>query len=125
MSSCVRGPCIPHRSLLPTAFQSRYRHPPLCNCRGATVPHGELCFINPFLHRRGSLLSTPCSPHGSVIAAWALISKTTKTSRGLGLNHMRARLKLVKGSFSVTSQPKRGATIHARVPLSLGSDFMG
>src|SRR6266576_4790547 len=50
--------------------------------------------------------------------------ETTKTSRGFGLNHMRARLKLVKGSFSVTSQPKRGATIHAPVPLSLGSDSM-
>jgi len=50
--------------------------------------------------------------------------ETTKTSRGLGLNHMRERLKLVKGSFSVDSQPKRGTTIHARVPLSLGSDSM-
>jgi signal transduction histidine kinase len=49
---------------------------------------------------------------------------TTKTSPGLGLNHMRERLKLVKGSFSVDSQPKGGTTIHARVPLSLGSDCM-
>jgi len=50
--------------------------------------------------------------------------ETTKTSRGLGLNHMQERLKLVKGSFSVNTQPKRGTTIHARVPLSLGSDSM-
>lgn len=48
--------------------------------------------------------------------------ETVKTSRGLGLNHMQERLKLVKGSLSIDSQPKRGTTIHARVPLSLVSD---
>jgi signal transduction histidine kinase len=47
---------------------------------------------------------------------------TTKTSRGLGLNHMRERLKLAKGSLCIDSQPTRGTTIHARVPLSLASD---
>jgi signal transduction histidine kinase len=47
-----------------------------------------------------------------------------KTSQGLGLNHMRERLKLVKGSLSIDSQPKLGTTIRARVPLSLGSDSM-
>jgi signal transduction histidine kinase len=45
-----------------------------------------------------------------------------KASRGLGLNHMQERLKLVKGSLSIDSQPKRGTTIHARVPLTLESD---
>lgn len=50
--------------------------------------------------------------------------ETTKTSRGLGLNHMQERLKLVKGSFSLNSQHKRGTTIQARVPLSLRSDSM-
>lgn len=50
--------------------------------------------------------------------------ETTKTSQGLGLNRMQERLKLVNGSFSVNSQPKRGTTIHARIPLSLGSDSM-
>ena len=44
---------------------------------------------------------------------------------GLGLNHMRERLKLVKGTLSIDSQLKRGTTIHARVPLRLGSDSMG
>jgi signal transduction histidine kinase len=44
---------------------------------------------------------------------------------GLGLNHMRERLKLVKGTLSIDSQPKRGTTVHARVPLRLGSDYMG
>ena len=48
--------------------------------------------------------------------------ETVKTSRGLGLNHMQERLKPVKGSLSIDSQPKRGTTIHARVPLSLVSD---
>jgi signal transduction histidine kinase len=51
--------------------------------------------------------------------------ETAKTSRGLGLNRMRERLKLVKGNLSIDSQPKRGTTIRARVPLSLGSDSMG
>ena len=49
---------------------------------------------------------------------------TAKTGRGLGLNRIQERLKLVKGSLSIDSQPKRGTTICARVPLSLGSDSM-
>jgi PAS domain S-box-containing protein len=51
-------------------------------------------------------------------------SEAVKESRGLGLISMEERLKLVKGTFSIESQPKRGTTIHARVPLSSGSDFM-
>lgn len=43
---------------------------------------------------------------------------------GLGLNRIQERLKLVKGTLSIDSQPKRGTTICARVPLSLGSDSM-
>ena len=43
---------------------------------------------------------------------------------GLGLNRMQERLKLVKGSLSIESQPKGGTTIHARVPLGLGSNSM-
>ena len=49
---------------------------------------------------------------------------TTKTNRGLGLNHMQERLKLVKGSRSIDSQPKRGTTLHARVRLSLVGESM-
>jgi signal transduction histidine kinase len=41
---------------------------------------------------------------------------------GLGINHMKERLKLVKGSLFIDSQPKRGTIIRARIPLSLGSD---
>jgi len=47
-----------------------------------------------------------------------------KTSRGLGLISMEERLKLVKGTLSIESQPKRGTTIHARVPLNSESDSM-
>ncbi|HWO37730.1 MAG TPA: sensor histidine kinase [Candidatus Acidoferrum sp.] len=46
---------------------------------------------------------------------------TAKTGRGLGLNRMQERLKLVKGSLSIDSQPKRGTTIHARVPFTSSS----
>jgi PAS domain S-box-containing protein len=41
-----------------------------------------------------------------------------KVGRGLGLVSMEERLKLVKGTLSIESQPKRGSTIHARLPLS-------
>jgi signal transduction histidine kinase len=50
--------------------------------------------------------------------------EAAKESRGLGLISMEERLKLVKGTLSIDSQPKHGTTIHARVPLSLGSDSM-
>ena len=43
--------------------------------------------------------------------------EAAKTSRGLGLISMEERLRLVKGTLSIDSQPKRGTTIHARVPL--------
>ncbi len=45
-----------------------------------------------------------------------------KASRGLGLISMEERLKLVKGTLSIESQPKGGTTIHARVPFDSGSD---
>ncbi len=45
-------------------------------------------------------------------------------SRGLGLISMAERLKLLDGQLSIDSQPNRGTTIHARVPLSSGSDAM-
>jgi signal transduction histidine kinase len=50
--------------------------------------------------------------------------EAAKTSQGLGLISMEERLKLLKGTLSIDSQPQRGTTIHARVPLSAGSDFM-
>ena len=48
--------------------------------------------------------------------------EAARKAGGLGLNHMQERLKLVKGSLSIDSQPKRGTTIHARVPLTLEND---
>jgi signal transduction histidine kinase len=37
-------------------------------------------------------------------------------ARGLGLTSMKERVKLLKGTLSIESQPQRGTTIHARVP---------
>ena len=48
--------------------------------------------------------------------------EVAKKSRGLGLISMEERLKLVQGALSIDSQPQRGTTIHARVPLGSGSD---
>ena len=42
--------------------------------------------------------------------------------RGLGLISMEERLQLVCGEFSAESQPGRGTTIYARVPLSATSE---
>jgi signal transduction histidine kinase len=47
--------------------------------------------------------------------------KAARKDGGLGLNRMQERLKLFKGSLFVDSQPKRGTTIHARVPLRSGT----
>jgi PAS domain S-box-containing protein len=44
-------------------------------------------------------------------------SEVTKAARGLGLISMEERLKALNGTFSIESKPKRGTTIHARVPL--------
>ena len=45
-----------------------------------------------------------------------------KKSRGLGLISMDERLKILKGRLLITSQLKRGTTVHAVVPLNPGSD---
>ncbi len=52
-------------------------------------------------------------------------SQAAKKSRGLGLISMEERLKILKGTLSIESQPKCGTTIHARVPLSSGSGSLG
>jgi signal transduction histidine kinase len=51
------------------------------------------------------------------------VQQAMKT-RGLGLISMAERVKLVDGQLSIDSQPKRGTTIHARVPLSSGRNSM-
>jgi signal transduction histidine kinase len=50
--------------------------------------------------------------------------EAAKKSRGLGLISMEERLRLVNGTLSIYSQPKRGTTIHARVPAGSASDSM-
>jgi PAS domain S-box-containing protein len=47
--------------------------------------------------------------------------EAARKGRGLGLIRIEQRLSLLKGTFSIDSQPKRGTTIHARVPLNSGS----
>jgi signal transduction histidine kinase len=44
--------------------------------------------------------------------------EAAREARGLGLNRMQERLKLVKGTLSVDSQDKRGTTIQARIPFT-------
>jgi PAS domain S-box-containing protein len=51
--------------------------------------------------------------------------EAAKGSRGLGLITMEERVKLLKGTLSIESQPKRGTTIHARVPFDSSSDSAG
>ena len=50
--------------------------------------------------------------------------EAAKTSRGLGLVSMQERVKLVKGTFSIDSQPEKGTTVHVSVPLGSGGDLM-
>jgi signal transduction histidine kinase len=47
-----------------------------------------------------------------------------KESRGLGLISMEERLKLVNGRLVIESQPNRGTTIHASVPVRAEPDSM-
>jgi signal transduction histidine kinase len=49
-------------------------------------------------------------------------SEAAKESRGLGLISMQERLKLLNGTFLIESQPQRGTTIHARLPLSSANE---
>jgi PAS domain S-box-containing protein len=48
--------------------------------------------------------------------------EAARKSGGLGLLGMEERLKLLKGTVSIESQPQRGTTIHGCVPLSSRSD---
>jgi signal transduction histidine kinase len=50
--------------------------------------------------------------------------EAAKTNQGLGLISMEERLKLVNGTLSIDSQPGRGTTIEARVPVSTASDSL-
>jgi PAS domain S-box-containing protein len=48
--------------------------------------------------------------------------EAAKTSRGLGLVSMEERVKLVNGTLTIESQPKRGTTVYAHVPFASISD---
>ena len=73
-------------------------------------------------HVEVGLWGTPDEVHLSVSdRGVGFDSEAAKRGRGLGLVSMEERLKLHKGTLSIESQPKRGTTIHARVPLSSGS----
>jgi signal transduction histidine kinase len=43
----------------------------------------------------------------------------SKVGAGIGLVSMEERVKLVDGSLFIESQPQRGTTIHARVPVKV------
>jgi signal transduction histidine kinase len=44
-----------------------------------------------------------------------------KDTQGLGLISMQERVRLVKGTISITSRPQSGTEINVRVPLSVGA----
>ncbi|MGA8490665.1 MAG: MASE1 domain-containing protein [Terriglobales bacterium] len=50
--------------------------------------------------------------------------EAARRGSGLGLISMEERLKLLNGSLAVETQPEKGTAVHARVPLSSGSDSM-
>jgi PAS domain S-box-containing protein len=72
----------------------------------------ELCYASDAIH-----LTTRDSGSGFDV------EQAMKT-HGLGLTSMAERMKLVDGQLSIDSQPNRGTTIHARVPLSPVSNSM-
>jgi signal transduction histidine kinase len=47
-----------------------------------------------------------------------------RKGRGLGLTRIEQRVRLVKGTFSIDSQPEKGTTVHVSVPLDSGGDSM-
>jgi signal transduction histidine kinase len=50
--------------------------------------------------------------------------EAAKTRQGLGLISMEERLKMVNGTLSIESQPGRGTTIEACVPVSSAIDSL-
>jgi PAS domain S-box-containing protein len=74
-------------------------------------------------HFTVELWGTPSEIHLSVSDPGSGFDiKAAKGGQGLGLISMEERLKLVKGTFSIESQPKSGTTIHAHVPLNSECD---
>jgi PAS domain S-box-containing protein len=67
---------------------------------------------------RGSLYEIQLTVHDTGVG-FDLIA--TMANPGLGLVSMQERIRLVKGTISIVSNPESGTTIQARVPLSLSS----
>lgn len=61
----------------------------------------------------GGLVHLMVRDHGKGFDADA-----ARRSRGIGLVSMEERIKLVHGELSIESQPARGTTVHARVPIA-------
>ena len=73
-------------------------------------------------HFEVQLWGTPDEIHLTVKDLGAGFDReAARQSRGLGLISMEERLKLLQGSLSIESEPKRGTTVHASVPLRSGS----
>lgn len=76
-------------------------------------------------HFEVRLWGTPDEIHLTVRDSGAgFDSATAKEGRGLGLISMEERLKLLNGKFSIESEPQRGTTIYAHLPLSSTSNSM-
>jgi signal transduction histidine kinase len=71
------------------------------------------------------LWATSDEIHLTVADAGVGFHLKTANAGGLGLNRMQERLKLLRGELSCDSQPQRGATIHARVPIHLERGSVG
>jgi PAS domain S-box-containing protein len=50
--------------------------------------------------------------------------ETAMQGRGLGLASMQERVRLVNGTIKIQSKPMGGTTVHVRVPLGSGADFV-
>jgi PAS domain S-box-containing protein len=69
------------------------------------------------------LWGTPDEIHLTVMDSGAgFDSAAARQGRGIGLVSMEERLKLLKGTLAIESQPRRGTTIHARVPFTASRD---
>jgi PAS domain S-box-containing protein len=83
------------------------------------VKHSESREFNVELYERDSVIHLMVRDSGVGFDFNAAMK-----GRGLGLNSMHERMKLVDGDLSVESQIHRGTTIHARVPVGVG-DVLG
>jgi PAS domain S-box-containing protein len=70
------------------------------------------------LHFEVQLWGTPGEIHLTVADfGEGFDAEVARKGQGLGLLSMEERLKRLSGTLSIESQPKRGTTVHARVPL--------